>query len=155
MTLSTTFSNIARYSLTALFSLLLLPANGQELNCNVVVNVSPQVETTERRVFTDMETAFYQFMNGRRWTNDVFTNTERINCNMIITIESRPQVGNFTASVQIQSSRPVYGTPIMSHWFSTLPTGTGNSSILNPSRWSLTTTATPAISLPCWPFMLM
>ena len=57
-----------------------------------------------------METAFYQFMNGRRWTNDAFTNTERINCNMIITIESRPQVGNFTASVQIQSSRPVYNT---------------------------------------------
>jgi hypothetical protein len=29
---------------------------------------------------------------------------------MIITIESRPTVGSFTASVQIQSSRPVYNT---------------------------------------------
>jgi hypothetical protein len=87
-----------------------LPVTAQELNCNVIVNVGPQVETTERRVFKDMETAFYQFMNGRRWTNDVFTNSERINCNMIITIESRPTVGNFTASVQIQSSRPVFNT---------------------------------------------
>jgi len=82
----------------------------QELNCNVIVNVGPQVETTERRVFKDMETAFFQFLNNRRWTNDVFTNEERINCNLIITIESRPAVGNFTASVQIQSSRPIYNS---------------------------------------------
>lgn len=84
--------------------------SAQELNCNVIVNVGPQVETTERRVFQDMETAFFQFLNNRRWTNDVFTNEERINCNLIITIESRPAVGNFTASVQIQSSRPVYNS---------------------------------------------
>ncbi len=83
---------------------------GQELNCNVIVNVGPQVETTERRVFKDMESAFFQFMNGRRWSNDVFINTEKINCNMIITIESRPAVGNFTASVQIQSSRPIFNS---------------------------------------------
>ena len=83
---------------------------GQELNCNVIINVSPQVETTERRIFKDMESSFFQFMNGRRWTNAVFTNSEKINCNMIITIESRPAVSNFTASVQIQSSRPIFNT---------------------------------------------
>ena len=110
MTLSVTFSRIASCSGLLLLLLVVSPAKAQELNCNVIVNVGPQVETTERRVFKDMETAFFQFMNGRRWTNDAFTNTERINCNMIITIESRPQVGNFTASVQIQSSRPVYNT---------------------------------------------
>lgn len=87
-----------------------LELQAQELNCNVVVNVGPQVETTERRVFKDMETSFFQFLNNRRWTNDVFTNEEKINCNLIITIESRPAVGNFTASVQIQSSRPVYNS---------------------------------------------
>lgn len=111
MTLSTIFSGISRFSflflLTPLFAVQL---RAQELNCNVVVNVGPQVETTERRVFTDMEASFYQFMNGRRWTSDVFTNTEKINCNLIVTIESRPQVGSFTASVQIQSSRPVFNT---------------------------------------------
>ena len=110
MTLSVTFSRIASCSGLLLLLLVVAPAKAQELNCNVIVNVGPQVETTERRVFKDMEAAFFQFMNGRRWTNDAFTNTERINCNMIITIESRPQVGNFTASVQIQSSRPVYNT---------------------------------------------
>lgn len=110
MTLSITLSNILRSSCLILLTFFLAPVQAQELNCNVVVNVGPSVETTERRVFTDMEAAFNQFMNSRRWTSDVFTNTEKINCNMIITIESRPAVGNFTASVQIQSSRPVYNT---------------------------------------------
>ena len=109
MILRNIFSPI-RSMLWLTLALFTLEVQGQELNCNVIVNVGPGVETTERRVFTDMETAFFQFMNGRRWTNDVFTNDEKINCNLIITIESRPTVGNFTASVQIQSSRPVYNT---------------------------------------------
>ena len=96
---------------TFIFLLLWIrPAIAQELNCNVVVNVGPQVETTERRIFQDMETAFYQFLNNTEWTRDVYRNQERINCNLLITIESMPAVGNFTASVQIQSSRPIYGT---------------------------------------------
>lgn len=108
MTLRSIFLNT--FNLLVIVSLSSLGIYAQELNCNVIVNVGPQVETTERRVFKDMETAFYNFLNSRRWTNDVFGNDERINCNLIITIESRPTVGNFTASVQIQSSRPVYNT---------------------------------------------
>ena len=65
MTLSSILSTIGINRWLPLILLFSLPVVGQELNCNVVVNVGPQVETTERRVFKDMETAFYQFMNGR------------------------------------------------------------------------------------------
>jgi len=88
---------------------LALPLTAQELNCNVIVN-SDRVQTTERRVFTDMEVAFTQFLNERKWTNDIFESEERINCNMIITIESQPSIGIFNATVQIQSARPIYNT---------------------------------------------
>lgn len=80
----------------------------QELNANVVVNYQ-SVQTTETRVFSDMEKAFRQFLNNRKWTDDVFATEERINCNFIITINSMPSIGQYQASVQIQSSRPVYG----------------------------------------------
>ncbi len=110
MTLSNISLIIQKSKYIPILLLFFSQVYGQELNCNVIVNVSPQVETTERRVFKDMESAFFQFMNGRRWSNDVFTNSEKINCNMIITIESRPAVGNFTASVQIQSSRPIFNS---------------------------------------------
>jgi len=81
----------------------------QELNCNIIIN-SEQVQTTEKRVFEDMEIAFAQFLNDRKWTSDVFENKERINCNLLMTIRSQPSIGQFVADVQIQSARPIYET---------------------------------------------
>jgi hypothetical protein len=81
----------------------------QELNCRVIVNAQ-QVQTTERAIFTEMETDFAQFLNNRKWTTDEFTEQEIINCNILITISEMPNVGFFKASVQVLTSRPVYGT---------------------------------------------
>lgn len=86
-----------------------LTSFAQELNCTVSINAT-QVQTTERTVFRDMKTAIEQFMNSRKWTNDSYKSYEKINCNMLITITRMPSVGNFAASVQIQSARPVYNT---------------------------------------------
>jgi hypothetical protein len=88
---------------------IISPVYPQELNVNVVVNFQ-NIQTTETRIFTDMETSFEQFLNNRKWTDDAFAPEERINCNFIINIEDMPSVGNFQATVQIQSTRPVYGT---------------------------------------------
>ncbi|MEP1033679.1 DUF4835 family protein [Ekhidna sp.] len=81
----------------------------QELNCRVIVNAL-QVQTTERAVFTEMETEFAQFLNTTKWTNDAFEEEEVINCNLVITISEMPSIGVFKASVQVLSSRPVYGS---------------------------------------------
>lgn len=81
----------------------------QELNCNVVVNAD-QIQTSERGVFEDMQTSISQFMSTRKWTNDVFSAEERINCNIIITIDKMPSIGSFNATVQVQSARPIYNT---------------------------------------------
>lgn len=112
MILSIPFSPKLMLRLISVFLLILglaLPLTAQELNCNVIVN-SDRVQTTERRVFQDMEVAFAQFLNERKWTDDIFESEERINCNMIITIESQPSIGIFNATVQIQSARPIYNT---------------------------------------------
>lgn len=82
---------------------------GQELNCRVIVNAQ-QVETTERAIFTEMEADFAQFLNNRKWTSDEFKEEEIINCNLLITISEMPSIGQFKASVQVLSSRPVFGT---------------------------------------------
>jgi len=83
--------------------------SAQELNCTVVVDAD-MVENQERRIFTDMETAFAQFLNNRKWTDDNFEPEERIRCQLIIGIKSQPSVGSFSATAQIQSVRPVYNT---------------------------------------------
>ncbi len=81
----------------------------QELNCTVTINAT-QIQTSDLGIFRDMKIAFEQFMNSRKWTNDSYKTHEKINCKMLVTITKMPAVGNFTATVQIQSARPVYNS---------------------------------------------
>jgi hypothetical protein len=101
--------NSMRNLLILLLVVVAGPILAQELNCKVVVNAD-QIETQDRRVFRDMELAFSQFLNTRKWTDDQYRTEERINCNLIITISQMPSIGSFFATVQIQSARPIYNS---------------------------------------------
>lgn len=80
----------------------------QELNCEVVVNA--QFTGNENvQVFKTLERQLKEFINNTTWTNKTFKSQERINCSMVINI-SDYNGDNFRASVQVQSSRPVYGS---------------------------------------------
>lgn len=92
-----------------LYLIIALTGQAQELNCRVIVN-DQQIQTTERAIFREMETDFAQFLNTTKWTNDTFDEEEVINCNIVITMSEMPSVGVFKATVQVLSSRPVYGT---------------------------------------------
>jgi hypothetical protein len=81
----------------------------QDLDCDVIINAD-QIQTTDRRVFQDMETAIENFMNGRDWTPDEFKVEERIKCSISINLVEMPSIGTFKATVQIRSSRPIYNT---------------------------------------------
>ncbi|MFM7054975.1 MAG: DUF4835 family protein, partial [Bacteroidota bacterium] len=56
------------FSLITRCMLATLAASGQELNCNVSV-LSPQIQSSDKKVFTTLQTAIYEFMNNTRWTN--------------------------------------------------------------------------------------
>jgi hypothetical protein len=84
-------------------------ATAQELNCIVTIN-STQIQTSDRGIFNDMKTSIEQFMNARKWTTDTYRQHEKINCSLLITITKMPSIGSFSASVQIQSARPVFDT---------------------------------------------
>jgi hypothetical protein len=102
-----------------LFILIISPVallHAQELKCSVTVNAS-QIQTSDRGIFKELKNAIEQFMNTRKWTNDVYKPHEKINCNLLMTITKMPSVGNFTASVQIQSARPVYNSSYTSLLF--------------------------------------
>ncbi len=89
--------------------LLVYPTTAQELNCRVTINAD-QVQTTDRRIFKDMETAFSNFLNNTKWTSDIFETNEKIKCNLLITLQNPTSIGNYQATVQIQSARPVYNS---------------------------------------------
>jgi hypothetical protein len=88
-------------------AMLPLLVEGQELKCSVSINAS-QIQTSDASIFTDLENSIEQFMNGRKWTNDTYKTHEKIVCNFLITITKMPAIGNFTASVQVQSARPIF-----------------------------------------------
>lgn len=108
MKLSAKSMNKLLFIFTILFFIAQL-VFGQELNCQVGVN-DERAQTSDRMVFRDMEQSFARFMNDRKWTNDDYLPEERIECNLAITIESMPAVGLYNATVQIQSSRPIYNS---------------------------------------------
>ena len=84
-------------------------ACAQELNFKVIINAD-QIQTSDRAVFTDMERAFANFLNTRKWTTDNFQNYEKINCTLFLNITKMPAIGNFTANAQITVARPVFNT---------------------------------------------
>lgn len=91
-------------------TLLSFGSIAQELNSIVTINVGPEIQTTDRNVFRDMKNGLQQFLNTRKWTNDAFQTHEKINCSFLININKMPSIGAFSASVQIQSARPVYNS---------------------------------------------
>lgn len=94
-----------------LICLLYIQAIGlaQELNFKVTINAD-QIQTTDRAVFKDMERAFSNFLNSRKWSNDSYKNHEKINCALFLNISKMPSIGNFEASAQITAARPVYNS---------------------------------------------
>jgi hypothetical protein len=81
----------------------------QELNAKVTINAD-QIQTTDRAVFKDMERAFANFLNARKWTADSYKNYEKINCSIFLNISRMPSIGNFIANAQITVARPIYNT---------------------------------------------
>lgn len=88
---------------------LTLSARAQDLNARVQI-LSPQVQSTNKRVLGVLENAIRDFLNGRKWSADVVQNQERIDCSFVINVVEWDGSSNFKAEAQIQSSRPVYGT---------------------------------------------
>ena len=86
-----------------------ISAVAQELNFKVTINAD-QIQTTDRAVFKDMERAFANFLNTRKWTNDSYSIHEKINCTLFLNITKMPSIGNFAANAQITSARPIYNS---------------------------------------------
>jgi hypothetical protein len=95
-------------TIITLFTSLSL-SQAQELNCQVQV-LSPEIAGTDKRVFTAMQTAIYEFMNTRKWTNETFKIEERIDCSILVNITEKLGNDEYKGTLQIQSRRPVYKT---------------------------------------------
>ncbi|MBV6427579.1 MAG: hypothetical protein KIPDCIKN_02101 [Haliscomenobacter sp.] len=90
----------------------------QEINCTVKINVQ-KLQNADPRLFESLELAITDFLNNTKWTEDVFETNERINCNLLLTLQEEFSSTSFKMDLAVQASRPVYGsnyeTPILNH----------------------------------------
>lgn len=84
-------------------------SNAQELKCTVEI-IAQKLQTTDVKVFQTLETAIFEFMNTRKWTNDQYRTEERIECSIFINVTEESSANIFRAQVNVQSSRPVFNS---------------------------------------------
>ena len=92
-------------------------ARGQEIQARLTVITSKVSTQVDKKVFQTLQSSLTNFLNNRRWTNDVFQSGEKIQCNFLLTIDQ--DLGNnvFKGKLTVQAARPIYNTtydsPIM------------------------------------------
>jgi hypothetical protein len=100
----------SRLLLTATLILLTIKAaTAQELYCNVQVSAQ-KIQGSNREIFQSMQRDIYEFMNGMVWTDNLFSFSERIDCNILINLDDQLSADEFNGTLQIQLSRPAYNT---------------------------------------------
>jgi hypothetical protein len=105
--------------LSALILFTLLPvayAYAQELHCNVDLNTQ-KISGVDPSTFSALKNAITEFMNQRAWTQDNFAPEERIECSLYITLDGVVSQDQYTGTITVQSSRPIfnstYNSPIL------------------------------------------
>ena len=96
--------------LILLFTILVASTTtfSQELNCTVTIDAE-QTGQPNQQVFRTLQQQLTDFLNNTKWTDKVYKNQERIDCNFSLIITSY-ESDAFNATLQVQASRPVYGS---------------------------------------------
>jgi len=81
---------------------------GQELNATVTIDAE-QTGQPNAQVFRTLKDQLTELLNETQWTNRTFTNQERIDCNFTLILQSFEST-TFSGSLQVQSSRTIYGS---------------------------------------------
>ncbi len=96
------------YFIFLLGILLSLSSTAQELSATVSIQSSKVDNQVDPKLFGQLQTQLKDFINQRKWTADLFSLEEKIDCSFFITIESVVSPGVYDAKLSIVSNRPVY-----------------------------------------------
>ena len=102
-------SSLIKILIVFILTFLTFNIKAQELNCSVQIN-SSQIQGSDKSIFEAMQKSIFEFMNSRKWTNNLYKNSERIECTILINITEQVSTNDFKATIQVQSRRPVFNT---------------------------------------------
>lgn len=85
-------------------------ARTQEIQARFSVMAAKVSTQIDKKVFQTLQTALTNFLNNRRWTNDVFQASEKIQCNFLLNIDQDLGSNVYKGKLTVQAARPVYNT---------------------------------------------
>jgi len=101
-------------NLLLFFLLISVFVQAQEFNARVKVLDNQLPTTIDKRAFRTLESSLTNFINKRKWSNDVFKPNERIECQLLINLTKSPELNVYTGTLTIQVARPVFASSYLS-----------------------------------------
>ena len=94
---------------TLLTGLLAGGVLAQEFNCQVQVQ-APQISNADPRIWKSLELAIVEFYNTRRFTSYNYAPEERIDINLLLTVNDFNGTDYFRGTLQVIYARPIFNT---------------------------------------------
>lgn len=104
-----------KYRISSLLFLIVGVIQAQQLNCKVDIN-SDKVATTNNQIFRNLQNSISDFVNKTDWTGEEYKPHEKVECSMAIIINTYDS-NQFTATLQVQSTRPIFNSSYASPVF--------------------------------------
>ncbi len=105
---------LKRNGMLLLLVLVFQSVKGQEIQARVSIIASKVSTTIDRKIFQTLQTGLTNFINARKWTNDVFQPGEKIQCSFLLTIDDAPGNNIYKGKLTVQAARPIYNTTYVS-----------------------------------------
>lgn len=89
----------------------------QEIKCDVAV-MAPTLKSdpANTEIIEALKSSVYEFVNSKKWTEDIYGDEEKIDMSILINIKTR-EASSFSGTIQISSSRPVYNSDYQTRLF--------------------------------------
>ncbi len=82
--------------------------DAQELAASITIQSNKVDNQVDPKIFPQLQIQLKDFINQRKWSNDAYSNEEKIDCSFYITIESEASPGVYDAKLSIVSNRPIH-----------------------------------------------
>ena len=86
----------------------------QEFQANITV-LSNRISTSvDKQIFTTLQNALYNWINGRKWTNVSFNNNEKIQCSFLLNLANATDNNTYSGQLTVQTGRTIYNSSYQS-----------------------------------------
>ncbi|NQW42916.1 MAG: DUF4835 family protein [Bacteroidetes bacterium] len=92
------------------FVIIYSNVKAQDVDATITV-IHPKIQISNTQIFSSLQASISQFLNQRLWSTDKITNAERFKMSILIDVTAYQLNSNdFSATIQIQATRPVFGS---------------------------------------------